>query len=62
MQCGMQHTMVSERGMVRRVQRGVHGEGGAAWGAAGRLDADVVEVCPVAELGLALVKEGEEDH
>ena len=34
MQCGMQHTMVSERGMVRRMQRGVHGEGGAAWGAA----------------------------
>ena len=44
MQRGVQHAMVSERGMVRGVcsagcmvrgvQRGVHGEGGAAWGAA----------------------------
>ena len=28
----------------------------------GRLDADVVEVYPVAELGLALVEESEEDN
>ena len=31
-------------------------------GGCGRLDADVVEVCAVAELYLALVEEGEEDH